>query len=104
MIRRRGSVPIAENMSAYFATCSAFFLFEVSTILRCLQKYGLLSSNQSSQVSRCWHGLVQPWLRLGATCVKTHVLYIIREWQERPTPFLWRSCFELWLTQHACDC
>src|SRR5271167_847694 len=27
IILRRGSVPIAENMSANFATCSAFFLF-----------------------------------------------------------------------------
>ena len=34
MIRRRGSVPIAENMSAYLATFSADFLDFAAAIFR----------------------------------------------------------------------
>jgi hypothetical protein len=44
IIRRRGSVPIAESMSANFATCSVLFLVEVTGIFRSLQKYGFVSS------------------------------------------------------------
>jgi hypothetical protein len=39
MIRSLGSVPIAENMSAYRATCAVLFLAKVG-IFRDLQKYG----------------------------------------------------------------
>ena len=34
MILRRGSVPIAVNMSAYLATCSALILDFAAAILR----------------------------------------------------------------------
>src|ERR1700674_1840836 len=44
MIRSRGSVPIAENISAYFATRSARFLLVPPSIFLCLQKYGCLST------------------------------------------------------------
>ena len=44
MIRRRGSVPIAESMSAYFAICSVLFLVEATGMFRYLQKYGSLSN------------------------------------------------------------
>src|ERR1700676_4167795 len=48
-MRRRGSVPIADNISAYFVTCSALFLFCALVIFRYLQKYGELSIfNKSS--------------------------------------------------------
>src|ERR1019366_7480327 len=44
MIRNRGSVPMAENMSAYLATCSADFLDCPAFIFRYLQNYRSLSS------------------------------------------------------------
>src|SRR5207302_399938 len=44
MIRSRGSVPIAENISAYFATRSVRFLLVPPSIFLYLQKYGCLSS------------------------------------------------------------
>src|SRR6267143_3260676 len=44
MIRSRGSVPIAENMSAYFATRSARFLAVPLSIFPYLRKYGCLST------------------------------------------------------------
>jgi hypothetical protein len=43
MIRSRGSVPMAENMSAYFATRSARFLVVPPSIFPYLQKYEYLS-------------------------------------------------------------
>src|SRR6266446_4620981 len=44
IIRSRSSVPIAENMSAYFATRSARFLPVPMSIFLYLQKYGWLST------------------------------------------------------------
>src|SRR6266478_2651667 len=44
IIRSRGSVPIAENMSAYFATRSGRFLPVPLSIFLYLQNYGYLSS------------------------------------------------------------
>ena len=49
MIRRRGSVPMAESMSAYFATCSVFFLLVAIGIFRYLQKYKFLSTRISHE-------------------------------------------------------
>jgi len=45
MIRSRDSVPMAENMSAYFAICSADFLDLAVTIFLCLQKDGCSVKN-----------------------------------------------------------
>src|SRR5437879_7020404 len=56
MIRSRGSVPIAENISAYFATRSARFLFDPFSIFRYLQKYGWLSTLLSLAPSRTRFG------------------------------------------------
>jgi hypothetical protein len=39
MIRSRASVPMAENISAYFVTCSAPFFGEAICIFPQLQKY-----------------------------------------------------------------
>src|ERR1700693_3898470 len=39
MIRNLGSVPMAENMSAYFATCSVVFLLCAVGMFLYLQKY-----------------------------------------------------------------
>src|SRR5579872_6022183 len=63
MIRSRGSVPIAENISAYLATCSVFFFDESVTIFRYLQKYGVLSSCRfvsqgTTNSSRGWQGRI----------------------------------------------
>src|SRR5947209_6686568 len=44
IIRSRGSVPIAENISAYLATRSARFLLVPNSIFPYLQKYGCLST------------------------------------------------------------
>src|SRR5260370_38359759 len=43
MIRRRGSVPIAENISAYLATFPIDLLDCATGMFRYLQKYGLAS-------------------------------------------------------------
>ena len=53
-MRSRGSAPIAENMSAYFVTCSVLFFVWLLTIFRYLQKYGGLSicKNFLFEVSR----------------------------------------------------
>jgi hypothetical protein len=48
MILSRGSVPIAENISANFATYSALFLTGPFVIFRYLQKYGRVSSRLAS--------------------------------------------------------
>jgi len=47
MIRSRGSVPIAESMSAYLATFSALFLIVANRMLRYLQKDGNMSTRAS---------------------------------------------------------
>jgi len=39
MIRSCASVPMAENMSAYFVTCSALFFGEAVRMFPQLQKY-----------------------------------------------------------------
>src|SRR6185437_15335791 len=44
MMRRRGSVPMADIMSAYLATSSALFLVAGFVIFPYLQKYGDVSS------------------------------------------------------------
>src|ERR1700722_4874962 len=44
MMRSRGSVPMADNMSANFVTCSVLFFVWVLIIFRYLQKYGALST------------------------------------------------------------
>src|SRR5260370_18857334 len=51
MIRSRGSLPIAENISAYFATRSARFLPVPPFIFLYLQKYGRLSTRPGHSVS-----------------------------------------------------
>jgi hypothetical protein len=76
MIRSRGSVPIAENMLAYLAICSAFFLFEISIIFRCLQKYGFMSS-----YSNLW------WLRAN---IARNLKRRFRRKKGRPAD-LWRT-------------
>src|SRR5581483_1364314 len=55
MMRRRASVPIAENMSAYRVTCSVDFLAEAIAMFRYLQKYELMSSGgRSVEIARLW--------------------------------------------------
>ena len=61
MIRSRGSVPMAENMSAYFATRSLDLLGDIVGIFRHYQKYGLMSRDQGHYCPRAGLSLSQVW-------------------------------------------
>src|SRR5262245_25671275 len=50
MMRSLASVPIAENMSANFATCSVD-LVEAFCIFRCFQKYRQMSRGEQRRIS-----------------------------------------------------
>ena len=84
MIRSRGSAPIAESMSANFATCSVLFLLEATGIFRYLQKYGHTSSKFGiAPERRATRKQSTPRARLGE---KSRLVYETRRLHSKPLP------------------